>query len=106
MEIDTLIQKIELPASQAFNEAILKEDEEILKPVQLKSSESDAKTIKSDNEPDESDNKSIINISDNEDPELATALEDAYLSPPPTNDDEDSPCGFHIQYPCELNVER
>jgi len=32
-EMDTLIQKIELPASQAFNEAILEEDEEILEPV-------------------------------------------------------------------------
>jgi len=31
--MDTLIQKIKLPASQAFNEAILEEDEEVLKPV-------------------------------------------------------------------------
>ena len=32
-EMDTLIQKIKLPASQAFNEAILEEDKEILEPV-------------------------------------------------------------------------
>ena len=95
--MDTLIQKIELPASQAFNEAILEEDEEILEPVQLESSESDAETIESDDEPDES----IINLSDDDDLELAAALEDAYLSPPLT-DDEDSPCGFHVQYPVDL----
>ncbi len=49
--MDTLIQRIELPTSQAFNEAILEEDEEILEPVQLESNESDAETIKSDDEP-------------------------------------------------------
>ena len=32
-EMDTLIQRIELPTSQAFNKAILKEDEEILEHI-------------------------------------------------------------------------
>src|SRR5437667_4026402 len=63
-EMDTLIQKIKLPAPQAFNEAILEEDKEVLKPVQLESNKSNAKTIKSDDKPDESDDKSIININD------------------------------------------
>ena len=93
--MDTLIQKIELPASQAFNEAILKEDEEILEPVQLESSESDAKTIKSNDEPDQSSNESIINLSNDNDLELIAALEDVYPSPLLTKDNN-SPCGFHV----------
>ena len=32
-EMDTLIQRIELPTSQAFNKVILEEDEEILKHI-------------------------------------------------------------------------
>jgi len=31
-------------------------------------------------------------------------LEDAYLSPPPTDNNQDSLCGFHVQYLYELNV--
>ncbi len=100
--MDTLIQRIELPTSQAFNEAILEEDEEILEPIQHhESDKSDAEPIKSDDDPNESDNESITDINSDEDPELVTALENAYLSPPLT-DDEDSPCGFHVQYPVDL----
>jgi len=90
-ELDTLIQRIELPTSQALNEAILEEDEEILEPTHLESDDSD-----------ESDDESVININENEDPELSEALEEAYLTPPPSEEDRDSPCAFHVQYPVDI----
>ena len=94
--MDTLIQRIELPTSQAFNEVILEEDEEILEPIQHhESDKSDAEPIKSDDDPNESDNESITDINSNKDPELIIALEDIYLLPPLT-DNEDSLYRFHV----------
>ena len=90
-ELDTVIQKIELPDSQAFNEAILKEDEEILEPTHLDSDESD-----------ESDDEPVTNLNENEDPELSKALEEAYLTPPPSEEDRNSPCAFHVQFPVDV----
>jgi len=83
-----LIQKIELPESQAFNEAILKSDDEILEPTQTE-----------EIEPEESDDEPVINL--NADPELTEALEEAYLTPPPSEEDHESPCAFYVQYPTD-----
>ena len=88
-EMDTLIEKIKLPESQATNEALLEEDDEVLEPTAM--------------EEDSDDNEPIQDFNENEDLELAKALEEAYLTPPPTDDDDNdgSPCGFHVQYPTE-----
>ena len=86
-ELDTLIEKVKLPETQAKNEALLEEDEEILEPAATDE-------VESDDEP-------IQDFNENEDLELAKALEDAYLTPPPSDEDEDSPRAFHVQYRME-----
>lgn len=88
-EMDELIEKIKLPESQASNEALLEEDEEIFEPAITETDSDD------DDEP-------IQDFNQDEDLELAKALEDAYLTPPLTdNEDEDSPCAFHVEYPLD-----
>jgi len=84
-EMDTLIEKVKLPESQAKNEALLEEDEEVLEP-----------TIGTESDDDEPI-QDFFNH--DEDLELAKALENAYLTPPPSDEDEDSPYAFHVQYP-------
>jgi hypothetical protein len=37
--------------------------------------------------------------------ELARALEDAYRTPPPTEEDEESPCAFYVKYPMRSDVQ-
>jgi hypothetical protein len=86
-ELDTLIEKVKLPESQARNEALLEEDDDVL---ELTTMETDA----DDDEP-------IQDFNENEDLELAKVLEEAYLTPPPTDDDEDFPSVFHVEYPLE-----
>jgi transposase InsO family protein len=87
-ELDTLIEKIKLPETQARNETILEEDEEVLETEVGEDSEEEEEPIQDFNH--------------NEDLELAKALEEAYLTPPPTDEeDSDSPCAFHVQYPLE-----
>jgi hypothetical protein len=93
-EMDTLIEKVKLPESQARNEALLEEDEEVLVP---------AAGVESDD-----DDEPIQDFNQDEDLELAKALEDAYLTPPPTDEedeDEDSPCAFHVKYPVDRAAE-
>ena len=87
-ELDTLIEKVKLPETQAINEALLEEDEEVLEPaVEVESDDGD--------EP-------IQDFNQNEDLKLAKALEDAYLTPPYTDDeDEGSPCAFYVEYPLD-----
>lgn len=85
-EMDALIEKVKLPESQAKNEGLLEEDEEVLEPA-------------TEDESDD-DDEPIQDFNQDEDLELAKALEDAYLTPPQTDEeDEDSPCAFHVQYP-------
>jgi hypothetical protein len=89
-----LIEKVQLPAAdaQAKNEAILEDDEEILEsPYQ--------------DDEDDDDVEPIMDFNEVEDLELAKALEDAYLTPPPSEDD-DSPCAFHVQYPIDQELEQ
>ena len=80
-ELDTLIKKIKLPEPQAMNEAILEEDEDILEPAPAATDEAES----------------------DDDRALAEALEDAYLTPPPTDEDEGSPYSFHVQYPIDVS---
>jgi len=97
-ELDTLIEKIELPDSQAINQAILEEDDD------------DILEVISEEIPDDEPIQDLDNINDDErnddepnedDLEFAKALEEAYLTPPPSDEDEDSPCAFHVQYPID-----
>jgi hypothetical protein len=87
-ELDTLIEKVKLPETQAMNEAMLEEDEEVLEPAEEVESYDEGELSK--------------DFDQNEDLELAKALEEAYLTPPYTDDqDEGSPCAFHAEYPLE-----
>ena len=86
--MDILIERIKLPELQARNEALLKEDKEVLEL---------AAGVETDD-----DDEPIQDFNQDEDLELAKALEDAYLTPPPTDEgdeDEDSPCAFYVKYP-------
>ena len=82
-----MIEKIKLPDTQAKNEALLEDDEEIL---EISHQEEDD---------DDVDIEPIQDFNEMEDLELAKALEDTYLTPPPSEEDEDSPCAAHVQYP-------
>ena len=92
-ELDTLIEKIKLPDTQAENEALLEDDEEIL--------ETSHQEDDDERHDDDVVNEPIQDFNEVEDLELAKALEEAYLTPPPSEEDEDSPCSFHVQYPIE-----
>src|SRR5947209_4855021 len=63
-ELDTLVEKIKLPETQATNEALLEEDEEILEPTVIDEAE-----VESD------DDEPIQDFNEIEDLELAKALE-------------------------------
>jgi hypothetical protein len=89
-ELDTLIEKIKLPDTQAKNEALLEDDEEILEI-----------SHQEDDDDDDVHNEPIQDFNEVEDLELAKALEEAYLTPPPSEEDEDSPYSFHVQYPID-----
>jgi len=89
-ELDTLIEKIKLPGTQAKNEALLEDDEEILET-----------SHQEEDDDDDVDNEPIQDFNEVEDLELAKALEEAYLTPPPSEEDEDSPYSFHVQYPID-----
>ena len=66
--MDNLLARITLPESHAANESILKEEEILKPPVDLE-----------DKEPDEG----VVIFDEKEDYELARALEEALLTPPP-----------------------
>jgi hypothetical protein len=87
-----LIEKIKLPDAQARNEAILEDDEEILE-------------ISHQDDDDDVDAEPIQDFNEVEDLELAKALEDAYLTPPPSEEDDDSPYAFHVQYPIDQEIQ-
>src|SRR6266487_639171 len=88
-EMDSLITKVRLPEAQATNECLLEEDEEILEPT-------------FDPEDDEEpDTEEVAAFDEKEDYELARALEDALLTPPPSEVDVET--AFHIQLPVRLN---
>jgi GAG-pre-integrase domain len=89
-ELDTLIEKIKLPDIQAKNEALLEDDEEILET-----------SHQEEDDDDDVDNEPIRDFNEVEDLELAKALEEAYLTPPPSEENEDSPYSFHVQYPID-----
>jgi hypothetical protein len=91
-EMDELIEKIKLPQPQAINEAVLEDDDE--------EEDFEPPVMEEDSDDDEG-NEPVRDFDENEDLELAKALEEAYLTPPPTDDDEDSPCAFHVGFPAE-----
>jgi hypothetical protein len=37
--------------------------------------------------------------------EFVRALEDIYYTPPPTEEDEESPCAFYVKYPIKLDIQ-
>jgi len=93
-ELDTLIERVTLPETQARNEALLEEDEEVFEPTAIEDTDS------------EDDDEPIQDFNHDEDLELAKALEDAYLTPPLTDEeDKDSPCAFHVQYPVDTDID-
>src|SRR5579871_1390258 len=67
-----------------MNEGILEDDDEIFEPTSIEEDDSD--------EP-------IQDLNDKEDSEIENAIHEAYLTPPPSEEDDDSPCAFHVQYP-------
>ena len=88
-ELDTLVEKIKLPEEQTKNEALLEEDDEVSGP---------------DNEEAESeaDEESLQDFNQREDLELVKALEEAYLTSPETDDEDNkSPCALYTPYPYE-----
>jgi transposase InsO family protein len=82
-ELDTLIEQIKLPVTQAQNEVILEEDEEMLESTTVET---------------ESDDESVQDLNEHDDLELAKALEEAYQTPPPSADEE-LPYALNVQYP-------
>jgi hypothetical protein len=91
-KLDSLIEKIKLPDASAGNEAILEDDEQILE-------------ISHQDDDDDMDAEPIQDFNEVEDLELAKALEDAYLTPPTSEEDDDSPYAFHVQYPIDQEIQ-
>ena len=85
-----MIEKIKLPDTQAENEALLEDDEEILET-----------SHQEDDDDDDMVNEPIQDFNEVEDLELAKALKEAYLTPSPSEEDEDPPYSFPVQYPIE-----
>jgi hypothetical protein len=83
-EMDSLIARVQLPEAEATNERLLEEDEEVLEPLY-------------DPYDDEATDEGVAAFDEKEDYELARALKDAYLTPPPS--EIDSPAAFHVQLP-------
>ena len=86
-EMDSLVARVRLPEILATNERLLEEDEEVLEPADDLEEESE--------EPDEG----VSAFDEKEDYELARALEEALLTPPPSEVDPET--AFHIQFPTE-----
>ena len=83
-ELDTLIEKIKLPEAQTKNEVLLQEDDEVPEP---------------DHEGEESEveEEPIQDFNRTEDLELAKVLEEAYQTPPETdNKDNESPYALYV----------
>jgi hypothetical protein len=78
-----MIEQIKLPVTQAQNEVILGEDEEMLESTTVET---------------ESYDESVQDLNEHDDLKLAQALEDAYQSPPPSVDEE-PPYALNVQYP-------
>jgi hypothetical protein len=84
-KMDNMIARIELPETQAANENILEEDEEVLEPSQ-------------DENDEEFDDEVIANFDEKKDFKLAQALEEALaLGALPTSPPFKS--AFHVQLP-------
>ncbi len=88
-EMDSLVARVRLPEAEATNERILEEDEEVLESLH-------------DPENEESD-ESVVGFDEKEDYELARALQEALLTPPPSEVDPDA--AFHVQLPVGLTAQ-
>jgi hypothetical protein len=97
-KLDTLIEKVLVPKAQAKNEALLQEDDDILE------TDAEAEEAEVGGEA-ETENEPVKDFDQTQDLELAKALEEAYLSPPETdNENDESPCVLYIPYQCESTV--
>jgi len=90
-KLDTLIKKIQLPNTLTKNEVLLEDNKEVFKP--------------SIQEEDDNVNKPVQTFNKSADLKLARALEDTYYTPPPTEEDEESPYAFHIKYPTKSDIQ-
>jgi hypothetical protein len=91
-ELDTLIEKIQLPDTQTKNEVLLEDDEEVFEP-----------SIQE--EDDQVNDEPVQAFDESADLNLARALEDAYCTPPPSEEDEESPCAFYVKYPVKTDIQ-
>jgi hypothetical protein len=73
LELDTLIEKVKITTVESENESILWEDDEV--------PETDSKLMASDD-----DTELVQDLNLTEDLELAKAIEEAYMTPPQTDD--------------------
>ena len=85
-ELDTLIEKVKIMTVESENESLLWEDNEV--------PETDSEPMASD------DNAKLVqDLNLTEDLELAKAMEEAYMTPPQTdNGNDNSPCAFYVPY--------
>ena len=70
----------------------MEDDEEIFKP-----------SIQE--EDDDVDNEPVQTFNESADLELTRALENAYCTPPPMEEDEESPCAFYVKYPVKTDIQ-
>jgi hypothetical protein len=90
-KLDTLIKKIQLPNTLTKNEVLLEDDKEVFKP--------------SIQEEDDDVDEPVQTFNKLADLKLARALEDAYYTPPPTEEDEESLYAFYVEYPTKSDVQ-
>jgi hypothetical protein len=92
VELDALIEKISVLKAQAENEALLQKDNDILETdAEVAEAEAGGKA--------EAEDKPVEDFDQTQDLELVKALEEAYLSPPKTDDENnESPCALYVLY--------
>jgi hypothetical protein len=85
-ELDTLIEKVKIMTIESENKSLIREDDEI--------PETDCELMASDD-----DTEPVQDLNLTEDLELAKAMEEAYMTPPQTdNGNDDSLCAFYVPY--------
>jgi hypothetical protein len=85
-ELDTLIEKVKIKTAESENESLLREDDEI--------PETDSEPMASDD-----DAELVQDLNQTEDLELVKAIEEAYMTPPQTDDgNDDLSYAFYVPY--------
>jgi hypothetical protein len=85
-ELDTLIKKVKITTIESENESLLQKDDKVL--------ETHSEPTGSDD-----DDEPIQDLNQTEDLELAKAMEEAYMTPPQTDDgNDDSLYAFYVPY--------